>query len=98
MRLHAGFTMVEMLLAVLIVGVITTFSVLTFNAISSAWQSSTDYMDKMQRTDFALNQVISGLRSMYYPHDGKQDYNYGFVLTDNGDGQDPESSDVIEWS
>lgn len=95
----AAFTLVELLLAVLIVGVITSFSVLTFNAISGAWQSTTDYMDKMQRTDYALNQLVSGLRSMYYPHDGKgQTYDHGFVLTDNGDGQDARRSDVIEWS
>lgn len=93
-----AFTMIELLLAVLLVGVITTVSVFTFNAVSRGWQISTDYMDKMQRTDFALNQVISGLRSMYYPHDGKQDDRYGFTLSNNGDGDDPRSSDVIEWS
>jgi len=93
-----AFTMIEMLLAVFLVGLLTTFSVLTFNSVSRGWQISTDYMDKMQRTDFALNQVISGLRSMYYPHDGKQSDNYGFVLINNGDGEDPDSSDIIEWS
>ena len=95
---HRAFTMIELLLAVLLVGVLTTVSVFTFNAVSRGWQISTDYMDKMQRTDFALNQVISGLRSMYYPHDGKQDERYGFTLSNNGDGDDPRSSDVIEWS
>ena len=96
--MRRAFTMVEILLAVLMLGMLTTVSVLTFNAVSRGWQVSTDYMDKMQRTDFALNQVVSGLRSMYYPHDGKQDERYGFVLTDNGDGSDPDDSDVIEWS
>jgi len=95
---RSAFTMIELLLAVMLVGVLTTISVLTFNSVSRGWQISTDYMDKMQRTDFALNQVISGLRSMYYPHDGKQDDRYGFTLTNNGDGDDPDSSDVIEWS
>jgi len=90
--------MIELLLAVFLVGVLTTLSVLTFNQVSRGWQVSTDYMDKMQRTDFALNQVISGLRSMYYPHDGQQDDRYGFVLINNGDGEDPDSSDIIEWS
>ena len=96
--MRRAFTMIEMLLAVLLVGVITSFSVLVFNAVTGGWQASTDYMDKMQRTDFALTQVITGLRSMYYPHDGKQDYDYGFVLTNNGDGEDPDRSDTIEWS
>ena len=93
-----AFTLVEVLCAVFIVGIVTTLSVATFNAVSRSWQVSTDYLDKSQRTDYALNQLVSGLRSMYYPHDGQQDYNYGFVLTDNGDGDDPGRSDVIEWS
>ena len=93
-----AFTMIELLTAVFILGVITTLSVLTFNAVARSWNVSTDYLDKMQRTDFALTQVVSGLRSMYYPHDGKQDERYGFVLFNNGEGEDERSSDVIEWS
>lgn len=96
--MRRAFTMIELLLAVMLVGVLTTVSVFTFNAVSRGWQISTDYMDKMQRTDFAINQVISGLRSMYYPHDGQQDDRYGFMLEDNGSGEDPRRSDVIEWS
>jgi len=96
--MRKAFTMIEMLLATMLVGVLTTLSVLTFQAVTHAWQVSADYMDKMQRTDYALNQVISGLRSMYYPHNGKTDGNYGFMLTNKGDGDDPDRSDVIEWS
>ena len=90
--------MIELLLATLLVGVVTALAALTFQAVTRGWQVSTDYMDKMQRTDYALNQVISGLRSMYYPHDGKQDDRYGFQLSDNGDGDSPRNSDVISWS
>ena len=96
--MRRGFTLIEMLLATMLVGVLTTLSVLTFQAVTHAWQVSTDYMDKMQRTDYALNQVIAGLRSMYYPHDGSQNEKYGFVLSDRGDGKRPDDSDVIEWS
>ncbi len=90
--------MIEMLLATLMVGVLTTLAILTFRAVTNGWMISQDYMDKMQRTDYALGQVVSGLRSMYYPHDGKQDERYGFILVDNGDGKSPRDSDVIEWS
>ena len=90
--------MVELLLATLLVGVVTALSILTFQSVTKGWQVSSDYMDKMQRTDYALNQVISGLRSMYYPHDGKQDDRYGFQLANNGEGEDPRRSDVITWS
>ena len=96
--MRRAFTMLEMLIAVSLVGVLTALCTATFYAVSHGWQVSTELMDKMQRTDFALNQVISGLRSMYYPHGGQQEDAYGFVLTDNGDGEDPDSSDVIEWS
>ena len=96
--MRRAFTLIEMLLAVVLVGVITALTLLTFRAVTNGWQVSTDYIDKSQRVDFALNQVISGLRSLYYPHDGQQNYDYGFVLEDNGDGENPDDSDVIEWS
>ena len=96
--MRRAFTMIELLLATILLGVVTALSALTFQAVSRGWQVSADYMDKMQRTDYALNQVISGLRSMYYPHDGKQDDRYGFQLEDNGDGDSPRNSDVITWS
>ena len=93
-----AFTMVELLVAMLILGVVTALATLTFNAITRAWTVSTEYMDKMQRCDYALEQVVSGLKSMYYPHAGEQSYTYGFYLTDNGDGKDERNSDVIEWA
>lgn len=93
-----AFTLVELLLAVVLTGVLTAVTMMTFHSVTNGWQISTDYIDKMQRTDFALNQVVGALRSMYYPHDGKQDEHYGFMLTDNGEGTDPDRSDVIEWS
>ena len=96
--MRRAFTLIELLLAAVLLGVLTSLTMMTFNSVTHGWQVSTDYLDKMQRTDFALNQVISGLRSLYYPHGGEQSYDYGFSLTDNGDGEDPDRSDVIEWS
>ena len=96
--MRRAFTLVEILLAVVLLGVLTAITMATFNSVTRSWQISTDYLDKMQRTDFALNQVVSGLRSLYYPHGGEQSYDYGFYLTDKGDGEDPDRSDVIEWS
>ena len=93
-----GFTMIEVLLAVVIIGLISTATFATFHAVNNGWQIATEYMDKLQRTDYALDQVVSGLRSMYYPHTGQQSYDYGFVLMDGGKGDDPDDSDVIEWS
>ena len=96
--MNRAFTMVELLLATFLVGVVTALAAMTFSSVTRSWQVSADYMDKMQRTDYALNQVISGLRSMYYPHDGKVDGRYGFELINNGEGDNPRTSDIITWS
>ena len=65
-----GFTMIEMLLAIFLVGVLTTLAFLTFQSVAKGWQASTDYLDKMQRTDYAFNQLIVALRSAYWPESG----------------------------
>lgn len=96
--MRRAFTLIELLAAILLLGTMTTFAVLTFNAVTEGWTLSTEYMDKIQRSDYALNQVVAGLRSMYYPHAGSQSEDYGFILHDNGDGRDPRTSDVIEWA
>jgi prepilin-type N-terminal cleavage/methylation domain-containing protein len=93
-----AFTLVEIMAAVLLLGLVTAYATLSFNSVLNTWHHSTNYVDKLQRSDFALNQVISGLRSLYYPHEGKQSSDYGFVLINNGDGSEPDRSDVIEWS
>ena len=96
--MRRGFTMIEILMATMLVGTLMLLSTLTFQAVSSGWQVSADYLDKMQRTDYALEQVISGLRSMYYSHDGSLNEKYGFMLQNRGEGEDPDRSDIIEWS
>ena len=95
---RGGFTLVELMLATMLVSVVSAFAFLTFRSVSRGWQISCDYVDKMQRTDYAINQVISALRSMYYTHDGSQSENYGFQLEDRGEGKDPDDSDLITWS
>ena len=96
--MRRAFTFMEILCAVSILGVVTVVAVTASSAISRSWEASTDYMDKVQRSDYALGQVVSAMRSMYYPRAGQQSYDYGFVLADNGDGDSPDRSDVVEWS
>lgn len=96
--MRKAFTLIEIVAAVALLGVVTAMIVATYSAVSRGWEVSTEYMDKIQRMDYAINQVVTALRSMYYSHDGKQRYEYGFVLSDNGAGEDPDSSDTIEWS
>ena len=106
--------MIEMLLATMLVGLLTTLSILTFQAVTHGWQASTDYLDKVQRTDYALNQLIIALRSAYYPEnttsesssktDGKGSdpsksrNTYGFYDPYDREGDRPSDSDIIEWT
>lgn len=91
-----GFTLIEMLLATLLFGIVMTLSFLTFWAVSRGWQTSTDYLDKIQHTDYAINQLISALRSSYYPR--VEDENYGFYDPYDREGRDADDSDIIEWT
>lgn len=93
-----GFTMIELLLAVVLLGIVSTFGFMTFRTVSHGWQVSTDYVDRLEHTDYAIDQLVSALKCAYYPHNGSTDGDFGFMLTDNGDGDSPRRSDVIEWS
>lgn len=96
--MRRGFTMLELLMAVMLLGMMSVVSIVTYRAVTNGWRVSREYMDTLQRTDYALDQLVSGLKCAYYPHFGEQSYDYGFVLTDNGDGDSPRESDVIEWT
>ena len=101
--MRKAFTMIELLLATMLVGVLTTLSILTFQAVTHGWQASTDYLDKMQRTDYALNQLIIAMRSAYWPENGdtgagKDRNQYGFYDPYDREGERPSDSDIIEWT
>ena len=91
-----GFTMIELLMAVMIMSVMMVISFFTFNTVVRNWQKSMELVDKIQYADYALTQVVSGLRSAYYPTDGKQSEDFGFELYDNGDKED--AADTIAWT
>ena len=90
--------MIELLLAVMLVGVVTAISMMTFRAVTRGWQASTDYVDRLEHTDYAIDQLVSALKCAYYPHNGSTDGQHGFMLTNNGDGETERQSDMIEWS
>lgn len=90
-----GFTLIELLMAVIITAIMMTVCFITFNTAIRCWSRSAAVADTVRNAEYALTQVISGLRSAYYPTTGKQDYSYGFQLYDNG--EDPDDSDMIQW-
>lgn len=95
---RAGFTMIEMLAAILILSVMTIVTGVTFTSVINSWRKATVVAERMQSVDYALNQVVAGLRSAYYPPDGNQKDEWGFALIDGGDGESPSESDMVEWT
>ena len=98
-KVKKAFTLLELILAVTLLGVMTAVTFATFRAVTNGWRVSREYVDRLERTDYAIDQLVSALKCAWYPHSGSgQDYAYGFQLTDNGDGERPDDSDVIEWT
>lgn len=93
-----AFTLIELLLATLLLGMMSVVSIVTYRAVTTGWRVSRDYMDTLQRTDYMLDQFVSALKCAVYPHTGEQNADYGFLLENNGDGNSPRDSDVIEWT
>lgn len=96
-RRRGAFTLVEVMLAVVLLSVVSFVCFFTFNTIVRAWNVSTEVADSIQRADYALSQVTSALRSAWCPSSGNEgDYLYGFMLVDDGD--DDDSCDSIQWT
>ena len=93
-----GFTMLEIMLAIMILAIMTIVSMWTFRTIVRNWGLATEMADNMQRVDYALAQVTSALRSAYFPLDGKATDADGFMLLDGNPDNDPEESDTICWT
>lgn len=95
---RSGFTLIELLAAILIMSMMTIVAGITFTSVLNGWHRATALADRMQTADYALNQIVAGLRSAYYPADGNQKDEWGLMLLDEGDGEDPSSSDYLEWT
>ena len=96
--MRRAFTIVELMLAVLILSILTIVSTWTFHTIVRNWTLSTEMADNVQRTDYALAQIISALRSAYFPTSGKTSEEDGFQLEDNNPRNEPDESDMIAWT
>ena len=92
-RLRRAFTLVEVLIALTLLGLLTAMLFTSFNAVVRAWESGRAAIDATNHADYLLEQLTAALRSAYYPGSGEQ---YGLIFTDDGD--DLRSHDLIEWT
>lgn len=93
-----AFTIVELMLAVLILSILTIVSTWTFHTVIRNWNLATEMADNMQRTDYALAQITSALRSAYFPSSGETTVADGFQLENGNERNDPDESDMIAWT
>lgn len=89
----SGFTLLEILLAVMILGMVSVVTFMTFSTAVMAWQKGTKLSDSLNHGDFVMDQLVMGLRSAYYPE--KNGSEYGFWHKDGGDGA--SAHDEICW-
>ena len=93
-----GFTMLEILLAIMILAIMTIISTLVFHTIVRNWTIATEMADNMQRVDYVTEQVVYALRSAYFPTSGEPTNADGFMLLDHNENNNPDESDVISWT
>ena len=93
-----AFTIVELMLAVLILSILTIISTWTFHTVVRNWTLSTEMADNVQRADYALAQITSALRSAYFPTSGESSEEDGFMLINGNERNEPDASDTIAWT
>jgi prepilin-type N-terminal cleavage/methylation domain-containing protein len=92
---NSGFTLIEILLALMIMAGVCAATYMTFSVVSTAWKKGMAMSDDLHHGDFAIEQLVMALRSAYYPQTGGGNGMYGFQMKNNGGGEN--SSDVISW-
>jgi len=92
---RGGFTLLELVMAIMILSIMMLLSFFCFDAVVQSWQAGIEMSDTMGQADHVMEQLASGLRSAYYPDTGAQMEEYGFQFNDGGEG--PEARDAISW-
>ncbi len=90
---RGGFTLVELLIALSILGVLTVMLATSFYSVNQSWMVSREVINAGGHSDYLMAQLSAALRSAYTPGTGDK---YGFTFTNEGEERD--ARDVIEWT
>jgi len=92
---RGAFTLLEILVAVAILGVVATTVAFVMGVGVEAWRAGTEMAEESHDGEGVMEQIVMALRSAYYPANGAPDWDFGFQLEDGGDGASAEDS--ISW-
>lgn len=90
---RAGFTLVEILIALTLLGLLTVMLFTSFYSVTRAWETGRSVIDSTGHSDYLMEQLTAALRSAYTPGSGEK---YGLIFQD--DGEDEDARDTIEWT
>lgn len=88
-----AFTLVEILAALTLLGLLTAMLFSSFNSVVRSWDVGRAAIDATGHADYIMEQLTAAIRSAYYPGSGET---YGLIFTDDGEGN--SARDIIEWS
>lgn len=95
MKGRGAFTLIEILLAVAILGTVATIVGTVLGVGTEAWRATAGLAEETHDGDAVMEQIAMALRSAYYPTSGEPTYEYGFQHEDDGD--DESARDSISW-
>jgi prepilin-type N-terminal cleavage/methylation domain-containing protein len=88
-----GFTLLEILVAVVLLATAFTIIWSTFATTVDGWRRSGDFLDRITHGDFVIDQMVSSLRSTaFFPNRPDK---FGFWLESSGGGDG--ARDTISW-
>lgn len=90
-----AFTLLEVLITLVLTALAMSICFAAFSGISRAWQRGLALVDDLNHGDYVLDQVAQGLRCAFFPVTAGKKKRYGFILENNGDGQN--ARDAFSW-
>lgn len=89
MKNRHAFTLLEIMIAIVILSIALTLAWQTFAAATRAWTHGRRMIDQTHQSDFVMNQLAAALRSMVMFENAKE--KYAFIVENTSDGQ------TISW-
>ena len=92
-RRRRGFTLLEVMIAVVILAIAMTVAGQLFSAVTRAWTGARIVMDRMHHGDFVLGQLTASIRSMAFLTNSQEQC--AFRIKKNSAGK--EGDHTISW-